>query len=78
VTGSFTGWRKPARSMNAGDCVEVGGWRTSARSAGGECVEVGTGPAVIGVRDTKLADSPVLTFTAGAWRGFLERVREDG
>jgi Domain of unknown function (DUF397) len=72
VTG---GWRKSSRSMNAGDCVEVGGWRKSARSAGGNCVEVGTAPALVGVRDTKLADSPMLTFTASAWAAFTAKLK---
>ena len=54
------------------------GWRTSTRSSGGDCVEVGHGPAVIAVRDTKLAESPVLTFSSEAWTAFTARVRRDG
>jgi hypothetical protein len=34
-------WRKASRSVQNGNCVEIG-WRTSSRSAGnGQCVEVG-------------------------------------
>ncbi|MEV6812370.1 DUF397 domain-containing protein [Micromonospora sp. NPDC051296] len=48
-------------------------WRKSSRSASGECVEVADNlPGVIGVRDSKDATGPMLTFAAPAWRTFIE------
>ncbi|WP_158887671.1 DUF397 domain-containing protein [Amycolatopsis anabasis] len=43
---------------------------------GGNCVEVNTGVAgLVGLRDTKLADSPVFVFDAGEWDAFLIAVK---
>lgn len=40
------------------------------------CVEVGTVPGLVGVRDTKLgATSPTLAFTDTEWSAFLDGVR---
>ncbi|PSL55580.1 uncharacterized protein DUF397 [Saccharothrix carnea] len=39
----------------------------------GSCVEVAVGEAVIGVRDSKNAEGPVLTFPAGRWAAFLTK-----
>jgi len=65
------GWRKPSWS-EAGNCVEVGGWRKSSRSIGnGACVEAGSGPCGVLVRDTTDRGGTVLSFTASAWAGFL-------
>ncbi len=78
-------WRKSAASYGTGDCAEVSAWRKSAYSindagAGSECAEVGTGTAVVGVRDTKqqhLGDArTVLEFSPGAWGRFLAEVRQ--
>jgi Domain of unknown function (DUF397) len=68
------GWRKSSYSAANGDCIE---WRTSTYSAyNGACVEAGNGPAVVGVRDSKLGEqSPVLVFGAGAWKAFTERLK---
>ena len=49
---------------------DFAGWRKSSHSGAQNCVEVGHGPAVIGVRDTKLADSPVLKFSSQTWKAF--------
>jgi Domain of unknown function (DUF397) len=58
------------------DATPATGWRKSSRcGAGGSCVEVAVGQAAVGMRDSKLENSPVLTFTAAAWRGFLSDVR---
>ena len=43
---------------------------------GGNCVEVNLGrEGLVGVRDTKLAQSPVLVFDAGEWAAFLVAVK---
>jgi uncharacterized protein DUF397 len=70
-------WRKPRRSFSNGNCVMIAAWRKPRRSANnGACVEVGTGTAVVGVRDSKLpGTSPVLLFRAGAWARFTRQVK---
>ncbi|MCX2953868.1 MULTISPECIES: DUF397 domain-containing protein [unclassified Lentzea] len=55
----------------AGDRV----WRKSSYSGateGGECVEVAFGHDVL-VRDSKNADAGTLSFSAPAWRAFVQR-----
>lgn len=52
-------WRKPTRSWSNGECVEIG------QLAGG----------LVGVRDSKSAQGPVLAFEVGGWNGFLADVR---
>ena len=49
-------------------------WRKSVRSGtNGNCVEVGTASAAIGVRDTKdRGHGPVLAFSKPAWAAFLD------
>jgi hypothetical protein len=51
-------------------------WRKSSYSGdnGGECVEVASAEAVL-VRDTADPGSPVLAFTADAWRAFTATIR---
>jgi hypothetical protein len=56
---SMGNWRKSSRSWANGDCVEIG------RLAGG----------AVGVRDSKGARGPVLTFEVGKWNDFLADVR---
>lgn len=55
--------------------LPAAGWRTPGRCGpnGGNCVEVNLGSTspIVGIRDTKPAESPVLIFGAGAWRSFL-------
>ena len=42
----------------------------------GDCVEVGTGPAVVGVRDAKdRGTGPVLEFRGEAWTAFTEGLK---
>ena len=78
-------WRKSAGSGNGAtsNCAEVGAWRKAQASIGSNvnCAEVGTGAAVVGVRDTKQAHlgeaRTVLEFTPGAWSRFLAQVRQE-
>jgi hypothetical protein len=53
------GWRKSSYSMSNGQCLEIN------RLAG----------ARIGVRDSKAAEGPVLSFALGAWTTFLSELR---
>jgi hypothetical protein len=56
---------------------QIGNWRKSSYSNGGEatCVEVGTASASIAVRDTTDRDGGTLTFTASSWQAFLGTLR---
>jgi hypothetical protein len=51
-------------------------WRTSARSGGNGCVEVGLVDGQIAVRDSKDRRGPVLLFTAHEWEAFLGGARD--
>ncbi|MEV5542473.1 DUF397 domain-containing protein [Saccharopolyspora shandongensis] len=53
-------------------------WRTSSRSngQGGMCVEVGSGPGIVGVRDTKDRDGAVLVFPRQQWAAFVSGLRD--
>lgn len=53
-------------------------WRKSSYSGdnGAACVEVtGSVPGAIHMRDSKNPEGPVLAFSSGAWRVFLNRVK---
>ncbi|GIJ08675.1 DUF397 domain-containing protein [Micromonospora andamanensis] len=51
-------------------------WRKSTRSGSSECVEVADNlSGVVGVRDSKDATGPVLTFTPTAWRHFVANTK---
>jgi hypothetical protein len=53
---------------------QLTGWRKSSHSHFEEnaCVEIGAGPGVVGVRDTKHpVPRPVLVYSAGAFSAFL-------
>lgn len=52
-------------------------WHKSSRSGGtGDCVEVaGNLPGVVGVRDSKDAHGPALTFDPPAWTTFVTAVK---
>jgi Domain of unknown function (DUF397) len=54
-------------------------WRKSSYSGanGGDCVEVGTGPDVIAVRDTTDRSGPVLRVSPDTWAKFTTKVRSD-
>lgn len=52
------------------------GWRKSARSDGGNCVEVArAGDGTVGVRDSKDVAGPVLELCPDSWSAFTEDVR---
>ncbi|MEV5540819.1 DUF397 domain-containing protein [Saccharopolyspora shandongensis] len=53
-------------------------WRKSSRSNGAQnCVEVGAGPDVVGVRDTKDRDGGTLALRPQAWGVFLAAVKAE-
>lgn len=54
----------------------MGKWRKSSYSdgSGGDCVEVASADGVM-VRDTKDRDGVTLSFSAGAWAGFVVALR---
>ena len=64
-------WRKASSSFANGNCIEVAAWRKAAACNHGECVEVGHGPQVVGVRDSKDPGGPALLFSPAAWGAFL-------
>jgi hypothetical protein len=51
-------------------------WRKSTYSrALGNCVEVGTGRALVAVRDSQDPDGPVIDVSPKAWTEFTEHVK---
>ncbi|GAA4291322.1 hypothetical protein BJY14_002297 [Actinomadura luteofluorescens] len=72
-------WRKSSYSDHqGGECVEVASlWRKSSYSDhdGGNCVEVADLSPVVGVRDSKDAEGPKLTFGVAAWAAFTRSVK---
>jgi hypothetical protein len=50
-------------------------WHKSSASGGNGCVEVAINSAVVGVRDTKDREGPVLRFTPAEWDAFVAGVR---
>ncbi len=54
-------------------------WRTSSRCSHGDCVQVGSLPAAVAVRDTKTrGGGPDLVFAPEAWRSFITGVKQSG
>lgn len=53
-------------------------WFKSSYSGGNttECVEVAHFSHALAVRDSKYAGGPRLTFSTGAWDGFVDALRE--
>jgi Domain of unknown function (DUF397) len=51
-------------------------WHKSTRSGDGGCVEVATREPVVGVRDSKDRQGPVLVFRFDEWNAFLAGVRD--
>lgn len=76
---SNPGWRKAMASNPQGCCAEVSmpRWRKASASGGngGQCVEIAMLPdSMIGMRDSKDPDGPVLAFTADEWLAFLDGI----
>jgi hypothetical protein len=76
--GRMASWRKSSFSFSNGNCLEVAGdWRKSSHSMGNECAEVASLPArTVAVRDSQLAESPVLTFGGDVWAAFTSSLKE--
>jgi len=72
-------FRTSSYSAGNGACVEVGSpaWIKSTYSTGtNNCVEVNAPDSfAIGVRDSKITDSPVLAVSPTAWRAFVTLAR---
>lgn len=79
-------WTKSSYSNgDGGDCVEIASdfpgaalWRKSSYSNGdgGNCLEVADGvPGLVPVRDSKVADGPVLLLTTRAWAPFVAALK---
>ena len=51
-------------------------WRKSTRSVEDNCVEVAFIDGLVGVRDSKDRNGPVLLFTAAEWEAFTSGVRD--
>jgi hypothetical protein len=71
------GWRKSSYSGGGGatDCVEIN-WHKSSHSGGSTasgCIEVAFVASEVGVRDSKNASGPRLSFPETAWRSFVRR-----
>lgn len=57
----------------------LGSWRKPGRSAGqGNCVEVGSAPGLVGVRDTKDRCGAVLAFDREQWTAFVGGLKREG
>lgn len=50
-------------------------WRSSSFCESGACVQVALADHHVAVRDSKDPDGPILWFTAGEWKNFLEALR---
>jgi hypothetical protein len=86
---NLSNWRKSSFSHANGNCIEVAASRGGARwvksslsFSNGNCMEAAawqeSGTAAVGVRDSRLERSPVLTFSADEWRRFLGEVKRGG
>ena len=82
-------WRKSSHSAGNGACIEIAasreqaGWVESSLSrANGNCCEASAwredDSVMVGVRDSRLAESPVLTFRSEEWRRFAARIKAGG
>ena len=61
------------------DDLSYAQWRKSSYSGNtGNCVEVAITESVVGLRDSKDPDGPVLVVTHEEWRGFMVGLRAGG
>jgi len=61
---------------NKSDTISDMIWRKSTYSlANGNCVEVGTGQALVAVRDSRDPDGPTIKVSPRAWIEFAEHVK---
>ena len=51
-------------------------WRRSTRNKSGECLEVAFVDELIGVRDSRHPDGPVLVFTRPEWDAFVKGAKD--
>ena len=61
--------------MEERDPLRHARWRKATGSGDGGCVEVGSFASVIGGRDTKDREGPVLAFSLPAWQTFIEGIK---
>jgi hypothetical protein len=53
-------------------------WRTASYSVGnGECVEVASAWGRVSLRDSKDPEGPVLSYSADAFRSFIDATKKD-
>jgi Domain of unknown function (DUF397) len=52
-------------------------WRKASYSSGngGACIEVGTAPGTVAVRDSKDPAGPALVFAPGRWQAFTRAIK---
>ena len=51
-------------------------WRKASRSVGnGACIEVGSREGSVLVRDSKILESSVISYSAQAWQSFLRGLK---
>jgi hypothetical protein len=70
----FAGWRKSSASSLNDGCLEVASCLSTYSAANRQCTPVEV-QHLVGVRDTKLADSPVLEFGTEAWHAFTSGIK---
>lgn len=80
MSASLKWFRSGDNSDHGGNCPEVAfSWRKSSHSTdeGDACVEVAacSCAGTVHVRDSKVADGPVLTLAPAAWDGLTRWVR---
>lgn len=72
LAGGQTG-RCPAGRVTP---VDLSRWRKPKRSySNGACVEVGQGPGIVAVRDSKNPDGPVLRFPGSTWGRLVREIK---
>lgn len=69
--------RQRSTKCSTGACLDVR-WKRSSFCSTGTCVEAALGGDVVQVRDSKLDDSPILTFSPATWQAFIDAVKGAG